>query len=74
MKGCISMIMSELSCIETIQKVLEKSLNQSEASNILNVSDRQIRRMVRRYKNEGATGLISKKKDGRWATIAYKKD
>ena len=62
MNGVISMSMNELSRLEIIQKVIEKRLNQSKASDILNVSDRQIRRMVRRYKDEGATGLISRKR------------
>lgn len=62
MKGVISMSMNELNRVEIIKKVLEKSLNQSEAANILNVSNRQIRRMVRQYKDNGVKGLISKKR------------
>lgn len=63
MKGDISMSINELSRLKIIQKVLEKSLIQSEAANILNVSERQIRRMVRKYKDNGVKGLISKKRD-----------
>jgi hypothetical protein len=62
MEGDISMSMNELSRIEIIKKVREKSHKQSEAADILNVSERQIRRMVRQYKDNGVKGLISKKR------------
>ena len=62
MKGDVSMTINDLSRIEVVKKVLEKSLAQSEAASILTVSERQIRRMVRRYKDDGVKGLISKKR------------
>lgn len=62
MKGVISMSTKELSRLEIVLKLMNGSLKQSQASEALRVSVRQIKRLVRRYKNEGAKGLISKKK------------
>ena len=64
MKGDIYMIINELSRLEVIIKVVEKKLKQSEAVDILNVGIRQIKRLVKKYRFEGATGLISRKKEG----------
>jgi HJR/Mrr/RecB family endonuclease len=63
MKGDIYMSINVLSCLEIIIKVVEKRLNQSEATDILNVGIRQIKRLVKKYRFEGATGLISRKKE-----------
>lgn len=62
MKGDIYMTINELSRLEVIIKVIEKRLKQSEAADILNVGIRQIKRLVKKYRFEGATGLISRKK------------
>ena len=40
MKEVISMIIYDLNRLEIMQKVLEKSLKQSEAANILNIRER----------------------------------
>lgn len=62
MKGCISMSMNELGRLEVVIKVVEKKLKQTEAADILNISLSQIKRLVKRYRFEGATGLISRKR------------
>ena len=62
MKGCISMSIKELGRLETITKVCEKVIKQSEAADFLGLSLVQVKRLVRCYKTEGALGLISKKR------------
>ena len=62
MKGDIYMIINELSRLGVIIKVVEKKLNQTEVVDILNVGIRQIKRLVKKYRFEGATGLISRKR------------
>lgn len=62
MEGVISMSIKELSRLEIIDKVIQKRLKQAEAADILNLSVVQIKRLVKRYKAEGAKGLISKKR------------
>ncbi len=43
-------------------KVIEKRLKQTEAADILNVSVRQIKRLVKQYRTFSAVGLVSKKR------------
>ena len=62
MKGDISMSINELSRLEIIIKVTEKKLKQSKAADILDISISQIKRLVKRYRIEGPTGLISRKR------------
>jgi transposase len=62
MKGILTMSTKELDRVEVLSKVEQKLVLQSQASDILGVSVRQIKRLVRAYKKEGAQGLISKKR------------
>jgi hypothetical protein len=48
----------ELKRLHVIQKVLEKAIKQVEAAEILSLSDRQIRRIVKRIKSEGDRGVL----------------
>jgi len=50
----------ELKRLHVIQKVLEKVVKQVEAAEILSLSARQIRRIVKRIKIEGERGIIHK--------------
>jgi hypothetical protein len=50
----------ELRRLHVIQKVLEKVIKQVEAGEILSLSGRQIRRLVRRVRDEGDRGVIHK--------------
>ena len=50
----------ELKRYQVIGKVLDKSINQQEAAALLSVSDRQVRRIVRRVREEGERGVIHK--------------
>lgn len=48
----------ELRRLHVIQKVLERGIKQVEAAEILSLSGRQIRRIVKRIRSEGSRGII----------------
>ena len=50
----------ELDRLEVVQHVASKRLTQSEGGRDLGLSARQVRRLVRRYRSEGKSGLISR--------------
>jgi len=50
----------ELRYLHVVGKVLDKELKQREAAEVLSVSSRQIRRMVKRVRVEGDKGVIHK--------------
>ena len=57
MKGIISMSVKETSRIAVLDKLMGKEIKQKHAGKMLNLSVRQIRRLVKRYKRLGVTGL-----------------
>jgi transposase len=71
----ISMSTKEISRLEVIQKVKDKRMSQKEAGRILYLGVRQIKRLLKKYKKQGAVGLISKHRGrghfyfGEWVTI-----
>lgn len=60
-KGEIKMNAENLKTLEIIQKVNEKRLKQREAALILECTTRTIKRLVCKYRAEGAPGLLSKR-------------
>lgn len=48
----------DLKRIQIIEKVIKKELKQVEAAEILNMSDRQVRRVVVAVRKEGASGVV----------------
>jgi transposase len=58
----LEMSTRELSRLEVMQRLVEKRMVQSEAASILDVSRRQIKRLLRVYRREGAKGLVSKRR------------
>lgn len=54
--------MNELKRISIIQSVVDKKRTQKEAAIALKISDRQIRNLVKRFKEKGAEGLKHKNK------------
>jgi len=52
----------ELTRLEVMQRLKDKSLKQKEAAQILKLSVRQIKRLFRAYKGEGTKGLISRRR------------
>lgn len=59
------MTTKELKRLHVINKVLEKQISQVTASEVLNLSTRQIRRVVKRVKSEGEQGIIHKARECR---------
>ena len=57
-KDVIQMSRKELQRFHIIQKVLEGVIAQKEASQMLSVSDRQVRRIVQRVRKEGEQGVV----------------
>jgi hypothetical protein len=60
METFLSMSTKELSRLEVMQRLSKKQMSQTEAGEILHLSTRQIKRLLKRYKKQGAVGLISK--------------
>ena len=58
MDNYITMSQKEIKKYEIIKKLINKELNGTEASKILNLSTRQIRRLKRKVKDQGARGLV----------------
>jgi len=52
------MSQKEIKRLQIIQKVLGKEINQQEAAEVLRISDRQVRRVVKRVREEGAKGVV----------------
>jgi transposase len=52
----------ELSRLEIIQQVERKELKQRRAAEVLGISTRQMKRLVRAYKQNGAASLVSKRR------------
>jgi len=57
-----AMTQKELSIYDLVLKVQEKRFTQLKASELLNVSERHFRRLLKAYREEGPAGLISKKR------------
>lgn len=60
METYLSMSTKELSKLEVMQRLSKKQMSQKEAGEILHLCTRQIKRLLKRYKKQGAVGLISK--------------
>src|SRR3989344_6062473 len=54
----LTMSLKEIDRLKVIQNVLEKRLKQRHAAAILKMSARQIRRLCKRVRRQGAQGLI----------------
>ena len=59
-KDVIAMSQRELVRVHVIQQVMEKKLTQIEAGEKIGLGDRQIRRIIKRVKSEGAKGIAHK--------------
>jgi transposase len=60
METMLQMSTKELSRLEVMQRLAEKRMSQKEAGEILHVGTRQIKRLLKRYRNQGAAGLVSR--------------
>lgn len=59
-KDIIMIRQKELKRLHVIYKVLNAEITQAEASEILSLSERQIRRIISRIRQEGDSGIIHK--------------
>jgi len=62
MKWTIEMSKKELSRKTEVERVLDQRSTQKEAAKRLGMSERQFKRILRRYRQEGDGGLVSKKR------------
>jgi transposase len=60
--GTITMSMREVDRLKTIQAVADGNLKPMLAAQRLDLTPRQIQRLVRRYRTDGAGGLVSRKR------------
>jgi transposase len=52
----------EIHRLEVIQKLLNRELTQTKAAECLDISVRQVQRILKLYHKQGAQGLISKQR------------
>ena len=57
-KDIIMLSQEELRRLHILTRVKDKTLNQAEASGILGISSRQIRRLLKRINSEGQAGIV----------------
>ena len=62
MDELLEMSTKELSRLEVMQRLAEKRMTQREAASILGMTGRQVKRLLRAYRREGAKGLVSKRR------------
>ena len=62
MDKILQMSSKELSRLAVMQKLEEKRMRQKQAARILGLSVRQVKRLLRAYRDHGAQGLVSKRR------------
>ncbi len=62
MDKLLTMSKKEVTRLEVIQRTEAKRLKQKEAAEMLRVSERHIRRLLRAYRQSGTEGLVSKRR------------
>src|SRR5512145_457702 len=62
MDKLLEMSAKELSRLEVMQRLSRKQMSQKEAGQILDLSTRQIKRLLKAYREKGAAGLVSKQR------------
>jgi len=60
MDRLLEMSAKELNRLEVMQRLSEKRMSQKAAGQVLDLSTRQIKRLLRAYRQKGAAGLVSK--------------
>ena len=60
MEILVQMSTKELSRLEVMQRLSKKQMGQKEAGEILHLGKRQIKRLLKSYRKQGAVGLVSK--------------
>ena len=62
METLLYMSQKELKRIEVMQKLVEKRASQAVAANLLQISVRQVKRLLTQYRQSGASGLLFKRR------------
>ena len=62
MSGHVTMSSRELDRLQVLGRIAERRLTQREAARVLGITERQLRRLWKAYKADGAAGLTSKKR------------
>ncbi len=60
--GTITMAMQDLDRLKVIGAVVDGNLQPSRAAQRLGLTDRQVRRLVNRVKENGAAGIVSRRR------------
>jgi len=60
MDRLLQMSAKEISRLEVMQRLSRKEMSQPEAARMLSLSVRQVKRLLRAYRQQGAVGLVSK--------------
>lgn len=58
----IEMSEREIERLKVLERIKEGALSQRQGAALLGMTDRQIRRLLRRYEREGAAGLVSRRR------------
>jgi transposase len=58
----ITMSAKEVNRLEVMQRLEEKRMKQKAAAELLEISERQVKRLLRRYREQGASGLVSQRR------------
>ena len=58
----ITMSAKEVNRLEVMQRLDEKRMKQKAAAELLGISERQVKRLLRRYRKQGASGLVSQRR------------
>ena len=53
---------TELDRLQVLQKIMEHRMTQAAAANMLGLSYRQVKRLMARFRRQGAAGLVSGKR------------
>lgn len=62
MSVLITMSQKELHRLEVIQKIHDRRLSVVQAASVLSLSRSQMHRLLKAYKTDGTSGLVSKKR------------
>ena len=60
--GLLTMSDQELTRLDVVQRALDRRLSQRAAATTLGLSHRQMKRLVARFRSQGASGLVSGKR------------
>jgi transposase len=58
----LTMSTKEVNRLEAMQRVDEKRMKQKAAAELLGISERQVKRLLRKYRQQGPSGLVSKQR------------